>query len=708
MKLNPPFFRSRGRMILNRKNKIALFSAFLFMLSNCTTFTHKTPVAKAPFEPRLPAAETSPRGTPADYDPGPAKDSEWPDIFAETPDYRAYGKAIYQAAAAKYGVQDDGKEKFRWKVGPMWYRGRLTPDSVKVFVIGQEGAQDENASNRTFTGSTGTKMQNFINYFGINKSYLFMNTFIYTITGQYGEIPDPKDSPAVKKSKQIFSNTLYWIAQNPKSEIVKHRQRMFDYMLSQNKNTLNLVIGVGAAGKDTLATWITSHGGKCTASQLTKSYCDADVLAPGVKAIGVMHPGAASARNGGAGAADALKTQFAARAKAVVELKKQNPTWLQPDEGAKTDFTVAYEYGNAMIPYRDFAFGSNWRLGKEGTSTNRRGADGIQLFSDYGCYNNAARVNNRCDETKVLNVLYDEPADLKSKMTMQPDDLPYESPKNIAERRDYDEGPGDFAPLLMGQSATQQSWPDFKKLGVTAHPSFGYGPIYRGHLKNSEVLVLADQESQDDLFSTRALTGTGGQQFQTFLEDLGLKNNYAIIRTLPVDTLDLTTQQATAVALDPDVTTTRNNILNAILALGKTKLIITVGPVAAEAIKSIKATVPVVNIAAPSATDHATSWNDALKKIDSLSIGFKKVVDYAGELTAIPRIDLPIHTRWWMGTSGSRAARAYLKTDKGNQWNGDYYKFDAPGWVNNANYPADPKTVNDTAKQSIDAFSISN
>ena len=31
----------------------------------------------------------------------------------------------------------------------MWYRGRLTPNSVKVFVVGQEGAQDENVSNRS-------------------------------------------------------------------------------------------------------------------------------------------------------------------------------------------------------------------------------------------------------------------------------------------------------------------------------------------------------------------------------------------------------------------------------------------------------------------------------------------------------------------------------------------------------------------------------
>ena len=281
-------------------------------LTRCVTNDHTNTTAgtiNVFQETRYPAAAGDKRGSPAEYDAGPAKDSQWPDIFAETPDYRAYGKAIYQAAAAQAGIKDDGKEKFRWVVGPMWYRGRLTPNSVKVFVIGQEGAQDENVSNRTFTGSTGTKMQSFINAFGIDRSYLFMNTFIYTITGQYGEQADPADSDAVKKQKQVQSQALFWLAQNPNSLVVKHRQRMFDYMLSQNKDTLRLIIGVGAAGKDTLATWIRSHGGQCTAQQLGKSFCDASVIAPGVKAIGVMHPGAASARNGGADAASALHVQ---------------------------------------------------------------------------------------------------------------------------------------------------------------------------------------------------------------------------------------------------------------------------------------------------------------------------------------------------------------------------------------------------------------
>jgi uracil-DNA glycosylase len=651
------------------------------------------------------AATGDARGSVANYDPGPPKDSKWPDIFAETPNYRAYGKAIYQAAAKKAGIKDDGQEKFRWKVGPMWYRGRLTPNNVKIFVIGQEGAQDENTSNRTFTGSTGTKMQNFINYFGVNQSYLFMNTFIYTITGQYGERAEETDSAEEKKAKQVRSSALFWLAQNPKSVVVQHRHKMFDYMLSQNEGTLALVIGVGAAGRDSVATWIKSHGGECQARQLLDAYCNADVLAKGVKAIAVPHPGAASARNGGASGAANLKVKFPERAQTVAKLIQENANWLKPDRGMRPNFSKAYEYEDASIPHQDFAFGTTWRLGKDGTSTNRRGADGIQVFSAEGCYNNAVRLaNGRCDpalKPKTVPLQYEEPTDLESVMDMAAGDVPWESPKSRNGRRIFDEGPGEFATVLAGEGA----WPDFKKLGVTASPSFGTGPIYRGNLENPEVLVLADQESHDDLFSTRALTGTGGQKLQTFLSNLGVGRNYAIVRTLPVDTTDLPKPKALAVATDADVVKVRGQILNKLLKQGKTKLVLTVGDVAAQAIKEEKPGVPVVNLDSPLSTAHVAQWKKAAGEIKELGVGITPRGTYDGSLTAIPREDLPAHTRWWMGTSGSRGSRAYVTEGRKKQWSGDYYKFEAPTWVNEKKYPANPRELSATERASVDAFS---
>ncbi|PIS10152.1 MAG: hypothetical protein COT73_10920 [Bdellovibrio sp. CG10_big_fil_rev_8_21_14_0_10_47_8] len=673
----------------------------LFILQGCS----QVGVRDYPTTYRNPAAVSDPRGSVADYDAGPPMDSKWPDLFAETPNYRAYGAAIYAAAMKKNGLRDDNSEKFRWKVGPMWYRGRLTPDSVKVFVIGQEGAQDENTSNRTFTGSTGTKMQNFINYFGINSSYLFMNTFSYTITGQYGERPEATDSDSVKKRKAAQSSALYWLAQNPKSIVVQHRHKMFDYMLSQNKNTLALIVGVGTAGKDSLATWIRSHGGKCSPKQLASSFCDASSIAPGARAIGVPHPGAASARNGGSSAAGNLKVQFAKRAELVADWIKKDSSWMKPDPGAKTDFSKSYYYRDAVIPHRDFAFGSIWRLGKDGTTSNRRGADGIQVYSDAGCYNNALRIDGKCDfaeRPKTLNVKYDEPKDLKSNFKMAPDDFPWESPKSKEGRRQYDMGPTDFADVLMGQKTN--SWPNFTALGAVSHSSFGFGQIYRGHLDSATVLVLADQESHDDMFSTRALTGTGGQRLQTFLDALNVGSNYAIIRTLPVDTLNLPTKKVSEIALQPEVAAVRKEIFDAILKRGKTKLVLTVGPVAAEAIKGISPGAPVINLDFPLQDSHLAQWKKMLAEIDGMRILPAKVGAYDGSLTAIPRTDLPAHTRWWMGTSGSRASRAYVMNGGSKADNGDYYKFDAPGWVNSKNYPDNASSMNADEKASVQSF----
>jgi hypothetical protein len=81
-------------------------------------------------------------GDPWGHDPGPAKNSGWPELFADTPNYRGIGEAI------------NGPKTFCWHFGPMFYRGRLD-GSARVMVIGQEGAQDESLAHRSFTGGTG-------------------------------------------------------------------------------------------------------------------------------------------------------------------------------------------------------------------------------------------------------------------------------------------------------------------------------------------------------------------------------------------------------------------------------------------------------------------------------------------------------------------------------------------------------------------------
>ena len=93
-----------------------------------------------------------------------------------------------------------------------------------------------------------------------------------------------------------------------------------------------------------------------------------------------------------------------------------------------------------------------------------------------------------------------------------------------------------MARLLQGGSAGRP-WPDFTTLGLKANRSLGLGPGYRGRLDKPSILVVADQESPDDVFTGRALTGNIGQHLQAFLRSAGVTKRYAILRTLPIDTL---------------------------------------------------------------------------------------------------------------------------------------------------------------------------
>jgi len=209
------------------------------------------------------------RGVPWEHDPGPPLQGSWLSLFAETPNYRGLGRAVL------------GREQFRWQFGPMFYRGRLTDGDVKVLVIGQEGAQDESLAHRSFVGGTGARLQHVVNHLGITRSYLFLNSFVYPIFGQY-------------------TAALRGLAQDPDSPIVQHRHRLYDEVIA--RNDLRLVIAVGTAAKESVATWIRSRCGSTPGgTEDLTTFTPAGVLGPRTRAIGVLHPGGAAA--GGATAA---------------------------------------------------------------------------------------------------------------------------------------------------------------------------------------------------------------------------------------------------------------------------------------------------------------------------------------------------------------------------------------------------------------------
>jgi hypothetical protein len=628
------------------------------------------------------------RGHPGEYDPGPSKTSKWLELFGSVPNYRALGKYIL----------DSRGEKFRWKFGPMWYRGRLGENEVKIFVVGQEGAQDENVSNRAFTGSTGTKTQKFLNHIGIHRSYLFMNTFVYTINGQLDH-----DDPRFK-----------WMEQGEDSPLVEYRHALFDNMLETNTETLAIILGVGSGGKASVASWINARGGDCSASRNlaecdTKgftNYFNKKLARSGKKlrnkeilVIGVPHPGGASPRNGGLGALQNIIRGFTSAATRVRNYRKENPGSFEPDSGMSDTIPEKYRYSNAPIPFFDFSFGTNWRMGSQGTTSNRRGSQTIQVFSRDGKYNNEGHNvsygKSPEDKDSGLKKSGDKFVAIRG---MGPDDVPYEPPRwyssDKSHAAQFDYGPCPGAVQSCDESIALQNWPDFWSLDTAikpkSHPSFGHGPSYRGRFNNAKVFILADQYAHDDFFSTRALTGEMGQKLQTLLNVANVGSDYLIVRTLPVDTLGMNKTDVLKLALNTAVTDVHKEIFG--LVEDSVKVVWTLGSVAKEVAKEYGfAKSKTFNL---SSSGSDADWDKVAAKTAEI-LDTSKSGSYKGQLTTIPRNDLPIHSRWWMGSSGTRAKRG-----EAGENTGDYYKVYAPYWVTKLR----PRTLKSSETKSIDSI----
>jgi uracil-DNA glycosylase len=587
------------------------------------------------------------RGEPWEYDPGPPANRTWARLFAETPNYRGLGHAL------------SGRDEFRWHFGPMFYRGRLADGGAKVLVIGQEGAQDESLGRRSFLGGTGARMQHFLTHLGIARSYLFLNTFVYPIFGQY----DGKE--------------LLWLAQNPRSPLVKHRHAILDYVLE--RHDLRLIVAVGRAAKESVHSWVKSRGGNCPAGKHDVDGCAASALGARVRVVGVVHPGA-----GGKGASTAtIITDFKKALRQIAEWDASDPSWLPVDPGATRGMPDDYKYRSAPIPFRDLPYGISWRVGQGGTSSNRKDAQrGIQMFSEAGDYATTVAYPNSAAGTDEG---YAE----------QNGDLPYEPPRQEFDK--FDAGPpAPFARLMMGGDSGL-AWPDFASLGVTSHESFGYGPIYRGRPESARVLILADQDSHDDLFTGRALTGEGGQHFQGFLRAMGLDRSYLTLRVLPVDTLDLTTAQVDAIVDHPQVRKVYQAIVARVLANGQTTLALTIGPHAKRlAAHVLPTTVPVVELLAWKTPGALANWKNALQQLQTKTYAkdAPATFSYDGERAQIPRIDLPYGTLRWMGSSGDRGVRAEVSGKPSPH----YYKILMPRWAFNLG----PRPLSDAEEQAIE------
>ncbi|MEX0290255.1 MAG: uracil-DNA glycosylase family protein [Flavobacteriaceae bacterium] len=592
------------------------------------------------------------RGVPWEHDPGPPKNMSWARLFSETPNYRGLA------------TQYMGREKFRWHFGPMHYRGRLKKDQVKVLIIGQEGAMDESLAHRAFVGSSGGRMQHILDYLGIDFSYLFLNTFLYPINGQYSE----------RKIKVL--------GQHAASPIAEQRNEILNY--AKEKNDLRLIIAVGTAAKETVCTWIERLGGNCPDGIEDISTADSHLIGPKAKAIGIIHPGALHQ----ADMRDKVLEDYKLRIAQLAEWVQQDADWLPVDPGMQRDFSIPFEILKKPIPFRDLPVGVSWRLGN-GTSAGRR-------LDDQRTIQLSAKIPSGERHDTFYRGLAKGSEEGYSE---EEGDVPYEPPVHDYEA--YDMGPPDaFLKLIMGGYPGKE-WPDFEALGVNAHPSLGGMPLFRGRPDKTTILVLADPQSVDDLFSMRALCGKSGQHFQGFLNAAGVPSRYCILRSLPVDVTGMTLSQRIDLVQHPQVKMMYKTILEKVLDYNDAAIILLMGPMAQEHWKlaGITTDLPIITLKNRSQRNWLSNWQHGLTQLSALN--YPKEISasfqYEGSRSQIPRFDLPYGFLRWQGTSGDRAKKA--KRENG-EWSPYYYKWFAPDWV----FRSDPKPLSSTETELLNQF----
>ena len=97
-----------------------------------------------------------------------------------------YGRAPYRRLVADFPDESAYPiDDFRVEWGPVFHRGRLD-GTARVLVIGQDPAAHEAIARRILVGEAGQRAQGLLARLGIERSYVFVNTFLYSVFGGTG------------------------------------------------------------------------------------------------------------------------------------------------------------------------------------------------------------------------------------------------------------------------------------------------------------------------------------------------------------------------------------------------------------------------------------------------------------------------------------------------------------------------------------------
>lgn len=145
-----------------------------------------------------------------------------------------YSREPFRTLVAEYPGTDVYPTKdFRVEWGPVFHRGRLD-GSARILIIGQDPAAHEAIARRILVGEAGQRIQGFLSRLGIERSYVMVNAFLYSVYGQQGGEKHRKDAA-----------------------IAGYRNRWLDALLLKGK--VKAVVALGALAEEAWKQWAAGH-----------------------------------------------------------------------------------------------------------------------------------------------------------------------------------------------------------------------------------------------------------------------------------------------------------------------------------------------------------------------------------------------------------------------------------------------------------------
>lgn len=682
------------------------------------------------------------------YDPGPDPRTELGrqliDIVARQPNMPGISLEL------------TGSQKFRPEFGPTLWRMPLEPNTIQILFIGQDGTHVAEAAGRTATAGFGGRAQDLAAYFGVRHGTGFMNSFAYTITGQYGAFETPVITENNGRRSVQFTGTvdngLWLMSQDSSSPMVQWRNNLIDWIIRNNRQSLKLIVLFGGSARDSVGSFVESRlgpgsvGTRYSPEQLArfqvpltalrgaggnnqfpalldqnnrdlyaellgrsridyknerevaeaKAALEANLerVLPrialtrgGVSGSGLLHPAQLGGYNldqiriegregrslRGLPLSDGSKIPHD-----IVVVNSPHPTalsmmsksqaseavrralepvrryvsqgWsLRPEPGLQSDFAQGKDYVYARTELPDAHY-------DHGTPKNRKVSRSDASRLNPAVVVLGTRDRAQFDPSEIQRARQGQPAEPLPEGQLLTGRHSVESLRGI-----FDRGPGlDLAKIMyenidMNVIGREKPGMSFERHGIAAfniktHPE-NVGPFghYRGRVDRPRVLILADPHGLDDLLSSRALTGERGQFLQGLMNDLGVRENYLLFKTVPFGMEGATEAEWREVLRQ--TATYREKLIEAVLAKGTPEVILADGPHAAGEIRRILGAAPRIPVVEISRSTHEASagLTEAAREISRLPTFRSR--EFRAQRANIPPAHLPYLTRAWQGTT---------------------------------------------------------